>query len=88
MPANAGDVRDVGSVSGSGRAPGGHSNPLRYSSLESSMDRGAWWATVHGVTKSLTRLKQLGTHTQDHERQPAEGQSYSNIIAVSNSLLN
>ena len=51
--ANAGDVRHVGSTPGLGRAPGGgHSNPLQYSLLETPMDRGAWQATVHGVTKS------------------------------------
>ena len=47
-PANAGNVRDEGSIPGSGRSPGGgHSNPLQYSCLETSMDRGAWKATVH-----------------------------------------
>ena len=56
-PANAGDVRDVGSIPGSGRSPGeGNGNPLQYSCLENAMDGGAWWATVHGVTKSRTRL--------------------------------
>ena len=51
------NVGDLGSVPGSGRSPGGeHGNPLQYSSLENSMDRGAWWATVHGVPKSQTRL--------------------------------
>ena len=56
--ANAGDIRDTGSVSGSGRFPGGgHGNPLQYSCLENPMDRGAWWATVHGVTESQTQLK-------------------------------
>ena len=56
-PANAGDVRDVSSIPGLGRSPGGgHGNPLQYSCLENPMDRGAWWATVHGVAKSLTRL--------------------------------
>ena len=51
---NAGDP---GSVPGSGRSPGeGNGNPLQYSCLENSMDGGAWWATVHGVTKSWTRL--------------------------------
>ena len=59
-PANAGDVRDMGSVPGVGRSPGGgHGNPLQYSSLENRMDRAAWWAAVHGVTKSQTQLKQL-----------------------------
>ena len=57
LPANAGDTRDVGSIPGSGRSPGeGNGNPLQYSRLENSMDRGAWRATVHGVTKSQTRL--------------------------------
>ena len=47
-PANAGDIRDVGSILGSGRSPGGvHGNPLQYSCLENLMDRGAWRATVH-----------------------------------------
>jgi len=54
-PANAVDVRDVGSISGWGRSPeGGHGNPLQYSCLENPMDRGAWWAMVHRVTKSQT----------------------------------
>ena len=56
--ANAGDRRDSGLIPGLGRSPGGqHGNPLQYSCLENPMDRGAWWATVHGVTKSRTRLK-------------------------------
>ena len=64
LPANAGDIRDVGSIPGSGRPPGGrHSNPLHYSCLENCMDRGAWRATVHRVAKRQTRLKQLHTHT-------------------------
>ena len=47
LPAKAGDVKDMGSIPGSGRSPGGeHGNPLHYSSLENSMNRGAWWATV------------------------------------------
>ena len=60
--ANAGNLRDAGSIPGSGRSPGGgNGNPLQYSCLENPMDRGAWRATVHGVTKSLTQLKQLST---------------------------
>ena len=60
QPANAGDVRDAGLVPGSGRSPGGgHGKPLQYSCLENSVDRGAWRATVHGVTQSRARLKQL-----------------------------
>ena len=47
--ANADDVKDIGLIPGSGRSPGGeHGNSLRYSCLENPMDRGAWWATVHG----------------------------------------
>ena len=53
--ANAGDIREVGSVLESGRSTGvGNSNPLQYAYQENSMNRGAWWATVHGVTKSQT----------------------------------
>ena len=55
LPANAGDTRDAGSIPGSGRSPGGeHGNPLQYSCLENPIDRGTWWATVHGVAKSQT----------------------------------
>ena len=54
LPANAGDIRDVGSVPESGRSPGGgHGNPL-CSSLENPMVGGAWWATVHGVAQNGT----------------------------------
>ena len=53
LPANAEDSRDAGSIPGSGRSPEvGNGNLLQYSSLENSMDRGAWWATAHGVAKS------------------------------------
>ena len=53
--ANAGDVRDAGSIPGSGRSPGeGNVNPLQYSCLENPMDRGDWQATVHGVAKNQT----------------------------------
>ena len=51
-PASAEDIRDRGSISGSGRSPGaGNGNPLQYSYLGNPMDRGAWQATVHGTTK-------------------------------------
>ena len=60
QPANAGDVRDSGSIPGWGRSPeGGHGNALRYPCLENPMDRGVWQATAHRVAKSQTRLKQL-----------------------------
>ena len=56
---NAGDL---GSIPGLGKRPGeGNGNPLQYSCLEDSMDREAWWATVHGVTKSRTRLSDFTT---------------------------
>ena len=58
LAANARDIRDMGLIPGSGRSPGeGNGYPLQHSCLENSMDRGAWWATVHGVAKSQTRLK-------------------------------
>ena len=60
LPVIAGDLRDVGLIARSGRSPGGgYGKPLQYSCLENPMDRGAQWATVHGIAKSQTRLKQL-----------------------------
>ena len=59
LPANAGDIRDLGSIPELGRSPArGHGNPLQYSCLENSVDRGGWWVTVyllgtgHGITES------------------------------------
>ena len=53
LPANAGDVRDLGWIPGLGRSPGGgHGNPLQYSCLENPVDRGAGWVTVHRVSQS------------------------------------
>jgi len=61
---NAGDT---GLIPGSGRSPGErHDNPLQYSCLENSMDRGAWWATVHRVEKSQTGLKGLSPAQEHH----------------------
>ena len=55
LPANAGDLRDEGSIPGLGRSPGeGHGNPIQYSCLENPMDRIVWWAMVHRVAKSWT----------------------------------
>ena len=60
LPAYAGDVKDAVLIPGWGRSHGGgHGNSLQYSCLENPMDRGAWWATAHGVTKSQAQLKQL-----------------------------
>ena len=64
-PANAGDIRGTGLNPASGRSPGGrHGNPLQCYCLENPTDRGAWRATVCGVTKSWTQVKWLSTHTQ------------------------
>ena len=61
---NAEGIRDMGSIPGSGRSLGeGNGNPFQYSCLENPMDRGAWWVTVHGVTKSRTRLSDKHFHT-------------------------
>ena len=55
LPANAGDARDTGSIPGSGRSPRvGNGNPLQYSCLEKSMNKGAWQAAVYGVAKGWT----------------------------------
>ena len=55
LPANGEDARDMGLIPGLGRSPGGgHGNPFQYACPENPMDRGAWWATVHGVAKSWT----------------------------------
>ena len=55
LPANTGDTGDLGSIPGSERSPGGgNGNLLQYSCLDNPMDRGAWWATVHGVAKGWT----------------------------------
>ena len=63
--ASACSVGDPGSIPGLGKSPGeGNGNPLQYSCLEDSMDRGAWWAVVHGIAKSQARLKRLSTHAR------------------------
>ena len=63
---NAEHARDSGSIPGLGRSPGtGNGNPLLYSCLENQINRGAWWAIVHGVAKSRTRLS---THARTHAR--------------------
>ena len=67
-PASAGDIREIGSIPGLERPPGGgHGTLLQYSYLENPMDRGALQATVHRVTQSWTRLKQLNTQTRTVE---------------------
>ena len=62
-PANARDIRNMGCIPGLGRSPGGgNGNQLRYSCLENPMDRGAWGAKVHGITKGQTQLKQFSMY--------------------------
>ena len=62
LPANAGDAKDTGSISGSGRSPGvGNGNPFQYSFLENSMERGAWQAAVQGVVKESDTTKHACT---------------------------
>ena len=63
LPDNAGEARDEGLIPGSGRPPGvGNGNPLQCSCLENPLDRGSWWATVHGV-RELDITEPLRTHT-------------------------
>ena len=64
-PANAADVGDTGFIPGSGRSPGGgNGTPLQHSCLENPMDRGAWQATVYGVTEVLDTAERLSMHTR------------------------
>ena len=94
LPANSGDVKDKGSIPEQGRSPGeGNGKPLQYSCIENPMDRGAYWAIVHRVTKSRTRLKQLHmhacthTHTHTHTKRtvcPEEQKGFS-VISYSSS---
>ena len=62
--ANAGDIKDMGSIPGSGRPPGeGEDNPLQYSCLQNPMDRGVWQTTAHTVIKSPKPPGRFSTHT-------------------------
>ena len=82
-PANAGDIRDAGSIPGWGSSPGGgHGNPLQYSGLENPIDRGAWRATVHGVAKSQTLLKQPSTQSNECDRGHARVLGFEGISDV------
>ena len=67
LSVNAKDIRDAGSVPGSGTSPGrGHDNLLQCSCLENPMDTRAWWVTVHGVAQSQTQLKRPSMHMHMH----------------------
>ena len=63
LPANAGDIRDVGLIPVSGKSPGeGHGNPLQYPCLENPMDKGAWQAIGHGLAKESDRTERLNNN--------------------------
>ena len=80
-PASAGDGRDAGSIPGLGRSPGGgHGDPLQYSCLENSMDRGARWGIVHGVAKSRMRLSDF-TFTFHFHALEKEMATHSSVLA-------
>ena len=67
--ANVGHSGDMGLIPGLGRTPEVNGNPFQYSCLENSIDRGAWWAIVHGVSKNQTLLStHTHTHTLTHNR--------------------
>ena len=79
--ASAYNAGDPGSIPGSGRSPGeGNGNPLQYSCLENPMDPGAWWATIHGVAKSRTRLSDFQFHF--HFGLPVVAQTVKNLPIV------
>ena len=85
LPANAGDMSDIGSIPGWGRSPGGgHGNPLQFSCLKNLMDRGAWRAKVaKRVAKRRTQLKQLSMHSQEYYRRkflPFKGRETSSSL--------
>ena len=68
LPASVGDARNGGLIPGLGRSPGGgHGNSLQYSCLETPVDTPVWWATVHRVAKTRTRLKQLSVQAERNE---------------------
>ena len=74
LPANAGDIRDMGSIPGFGISPGeGHGNPLQYSCLENPMDRGAWWVTVHGSQRVGYSCSGLARHSMLSNCMPRSG---------------
>ena len=82
LPANAENIRDAGSIPGSGRSPGGGpGNPLEYSGWENPMDRGAWWATVYRVAQSQVQLKPLSMHACNHLRVLPQYQGHSEGMA-------
>ena len=88
--ASAYNLGDLGSIPGSGRSPGeGNGNPLQYSCLENPMGGGAWWATVHGVKKSRTRLSDFThslTHSLTHSQRGISSRSQSHTTRTRRKL--
>ena len=81
--ASACNAGDLGSIPGLGRSPGeGNGNPLQYSCLENPMDGGSWWATVHGVAKSRTRLSDF-THSLTHSQTGEMARVNIDILGIS-----
>ena len=81
VKASACNVGDLGSIPGWGRSPGeGNGNPLQYSCLENPMDGGAWWAAVHGVAKSQTRLRDFPFTLHFHALEK-EMATHSSVLA-------
>ena len=85
LPSNAGYTRDTDSIPGSGRSPGiGNGNPLQYSCLENSMDRGVWQATVYGVAKNGIQLSMhVGAHAHTHTHTHMHTHTLTSPILVS-----
>ena len=85
-PANTGDMH---SIPGSERSPGGgNGNPLQYFCLENPMDRGAWWATIHKVTKNRTWLSKWNTHMQEGWEGRIEAKNKTDTCLCSENVLN
>ena len=88
-PANSGDAGNVGSIPGSGRSPGGgHGNPLQYSCLENSMDRGARGLQSTGSQKSWTRLKRLSMHARTELRLHMPSGTAKRSTAITTTIIN
>ena len=80
---------DVGSISRSGRSPGeGNGNPLQYSCLENPMDRGAWWATVHGVSKELDTTEKLNKNNKTSRYSFIADITFFSFLKIISDLIN
>ena len=83
LPANEGDAKDAGSVPGSERSPGEENgNPLQYSCLENPMDRGVWWATVHGLQRIGNDLSTEYTGMHQIKLSPSQAFVFQRTLVV------